>query len=582
MMILRISWKMVKFYWETSKWQWLWTHGTEIIGSLLLFAQIWVMQVIFDGMAEVATQGRDIGDVFVPIAIFAGITMLRPLLEAVCNQGFVVMIYRTTRFLNKRVAEKAAKLAPLAFEDPLVLDELNKAKAAIPIAYVMGDALTNMLLYVVPYFIFLGFYLANLDARLIWTVALAVFPKILTMVVKTPLYAKLEDRSAPLRREATAHQQAMVGREFFKETRMLGVFSYFKSRYLETLRLLNTATWQTDSRSALFDLLMTLMTTAGYVGMIYLMFISLRAGYITVGVFAAVFSSVITMMVMLVNFIGNRFGFALKNVGRVAKLLEFFELPERGGTDTVLDWSGDIRLENVSFTYPNSENPSLRNLNLHIKAGETVALVGANGAGKSTLTKILMGIYEPTVGVVEVSGMSLASVSQSSRYKGISGIFQKFQKYQLTLRENIELGDIQGTGDVSEPLEQGGVLYPEDLDTVLSREFDGIDLSGGQWQRVAIARGLYRKHDLIVLDEPTAAIDPLEESRLYEKFAEIAKDKTALIVTHRLGSAKIADRIMVMEDGEIVESGSHQELLKQADGLYASMYKSQEQWYISP
>jgi ATP-binding cassette subfamily B protein len=175
-------------------------------------------------------------------------------------------------------------------------------------------------------------------------------------------------------------------------------------------------------------------------------------------------------------------------------------------------------------------------------------------------------------------------------FKNISGVFQNFQKYKMTLGDNISISNLGLTNDLKEhtliqachqaELDTTSKEFTKSFDTMLSREFDGVDLSGGQWQRVAIARGLYKANDIIVLDEPTAAIDPIEETRLYQQFAQLAKDKTAIIVTHRLGSAQIADRIVVMDKGEIVEMGMHRELLLK-NGKYAEMYETQKKWYTN-
>ena len=167
----------------------------------------------------------------------------------------------------------------------------------------------------------------------------------------------------------------------------------------------------------------------------------------------------------------------------------------------------------------------------------------------------------------------------------ISGVFQNYQKYKMTLEDNIIISAFndQKPGKIDQILEKvdidiNGGDYPKGTDTVLSTAFGGTDISGGQWQRVAIARGMYKEHEIIVLDEPTAAIDPLEEYALYNRFRAMAKDKTAILVTHRMGSCKIAVRIVVMDEGQIVEEGTHEELMNR-NGKYKEMYAAQAQWY---
>jgi ATP-binding cassette subfamily B protein len=310
---------------------------------------------------------------------------------------------------------------------------------------------------------------------------------------------------------------------------------------------------------------------------------ALLAGDISIGAFAAVFGSIGMMFAIMEEMIARHIGSMASNLGKAQNFIRFMELPERGGEEGTADFSKGIVLENVSFTYPNAEFKSIDNVSLEIKAGETVAIVGENGAGKSTLIRLILGLYKPTEGVVRVNGMDTAKVESRSLFRSVSGVFQKYQRYRMTLEENIRISDMENSGDVGAAAEQAGVTvdeasFPEGYATMLSREFDGIDLSGGQWQRIAIARGLYRVHDIIVLDEPTAAIDPLEESRIYRKFVEISRGKTAIIVTHRLGSTKIADRVIVMEKGRVIATGTHDELMKNCE-LYRTMYDSQAEWY---
>jgi len=235
-----------------------------------------------------------------------------------------------------------------------------------------------------------------------------------------------------------------------------------------------------------------------------------------------------------------------------------------------------------------------KNINMVIKNNESVALVGENGSGKSTLTKIISGLYEPTEGKVyicnaenESEKYDLAKVNKKQLFKNMSGVFQQFGIYLLSLKDNIQIGQFErhwNEGEVEKMCKEiqfdvNSDLFPNRFETMIGREFGGVELSLGQWQRVAILRGLYRKHNMIILDEPTASIDPIEETVLYKQFANMTKDKTSVLVTHRLGSVKSADRILVLDNGCIVQDGSHKELISE-EGMYKEMFRTQEQWYV--
>ena len=242
-----------------------------------------------------------------------------------------------------------------------------------------------------------------------------------------------------------------------------------------------------------------------------------------------------------------------------------------------------IRLDGISYVYPNSSKKALDNISLTIGDRQTVAIVGENGSGKTTLCRTIMGLYSPSEGTVFYNNIPISSVSWTD---GVSAVFQKYCKYKMTLRDNICISDIDKVNTDSRIKELcrqcrvnlGQGYDTSDLNTFLGRNFDGIEISGGQLQRIAIARGLYRDSNLIILDEPTAAIDPMEETRLYFDFAGICEKKTAIIVTHRLASAQIADRIIVLKEGKVVQDGSHEELLR-VEGEYKRMYELRQKWY---
>jgi len=561
--------------------------GTTIIGLIMgggFAASLLATQYVFDHATDLATGTGTILAIIMGILFFALVMVAQEVLNGLYDYRNTIMTQRLHGFFCKMVAEKAAKLDVIQYEDPQVLDDINKTNGVTHLGFGVAAVMANILTFYLPSLVFIGIYLQHLNPLLVWAIVFAFIPKLAAVLLRIPLYRNLEDKSAALRRESEFMAEAMTDRVYFAETRMLGATQFFRQRYLTALRVLNRETWRTDARSATVDLIFSMLTLAGYVGILYLLFISLRSGYITVGAFAAVFANVGNLISMIDSLIEHNLGYMTYSIGRVGYLFDFFDLPERGGVDTPVDWSGTIELRDVSFTYPGVTAPSLDKVTLQIIPGETLAIVGENGAGKTTLTKMLLGLYRPDSGSVIVGGQDTYAVHPNSLHKGSSAVFQQFQRYVFTLAENIEMSEVDSGADVFPSLAKAGVdwrgrAYPDGVDTLLSRRFDGVDVSGGQWQRIAIARGLYRNHDLVVLDEPTSAIDPIEESRLYDKFAQLAAEKTAIIVTHRMGSAKIADRIVVMDNGQIVEIGTHNELM-QYGGKYALMYQAQEQWYL--
>jgi ABC-type multidrug transport system fused ATPase/permease subunit len=241
----------------------------------------------------------------------------------------------------------------------------------------------------------------------------------------------------------------------------------------------------------------------------------------------------------------------------------------------------EIRLEGVSFRYPGQKGFAVNYLDLVIRKGEKVAVLGENGSGKTTLGKLLLGFYPPEEGEVFFDGVPVRSYEQTGFRRQASAVAQQFAVYNLSLRENVALSDIgrlQADGDILMALKQSGLEGMGGLDEPMGREFGGRELSGGQWQKLAIARGLFRPSGLILLDEPTAALDPLVETDILRSFIQAAHNKTAVIISHRVGLCKLVDRIIVLKNGSVAETGSHQELLA-AGGEYARLYTAQEKWY---
>ena len=297
----------------------------------------------------------------------------------------------------------------------------------------------------------------------------------------------------------------------------------------------------------------------------YLLFTSLLAERLP-SALAAVFASVGLLFELMEEIICMHIGRMMRNLAP-SGILNFLDLPERKGREMAVDAGKGIVLENA-FRYPGTEADCLSGISLEVRPGETIAIVGENGAGKTTLVRLMIGLYLPSSGRVRVGGVDTREVSAASVYRGISAVFQRYQKYRMTLGENIQISDLQTPAGQSNTfagrresaaaksgLAMDEKCFPRGYETMLSREFGGVELSGGQWQRVAIARGFYRAHNLIVLDEPTAAIDPLRSIRIYRQFVEMTRNKTAVIVTHASRLSQDRRPIVVLDKGKITGIG---------------------------
>lgn len=310
---------------------------------------------------------------------------------------------------------------------------------------------------------------------------------------------------------------------------------------------------------------------------------SVIGGNITIGIFTALIAST---GAVLDN--ADTLSHVMQNLRKRHLLMEhyykFLALPEAPeGGERLTGREAHIIFDDVHFAYPGTDSEVLRGVSFEVKPGERVALVGENGAGKSTIIKLLCRLYRPDSGRIQVNGHDLCALDATELHRIFSVVFQDYCRYSLTLRENVALGDIGKIDDddaLYSALKMGmaGEIAP--LDTPLGKlEEDGIDLSGGQWQRIAVARACLPDSAFIILDEPTASLDPVAESEMYHSFAEVLKNRGCIMISHRLASAKMADKIVVLADGAVCESGRHGDLMA-ADGLYAKMFRSQSAWYV--
>ena len=561
---------------------------TSILHSLAYVVNTFMTQKFFDSITATFSGKVELKIVYFMLGGLCISLVLTQVLNGISNFLANALVNKAKGTIGKILNHKSSKLDAADFENPTLLDDINKAQKGLEGGLWMSLILIVIVTFYIPYFIFMGIYLYKLKPILSISIILVFIPVAISQLIRIKIFTNLEDKVAPIRREYEHYEKCIMDREYYKETRLLGGFFYFKKRYISTLELMNKNNWQAEKKSGLAELAMKMLTLLGYMGVLALLVYALLDGSISIGAFGAVFSSIGFMFSLMNELICMHIGNMAENLGTVKNFIRFLEIPEREGEDIEIVGVPSISIDNVSFTYPGTDKSSLKDISLKMNSGETIAIVGENGAGKSTLVRILTGIYSPTKGNASINGIDIDKISAKELYRVTSGVFQKYQRYKMTLRDNISISE--KSNEIKEELLKDAIdkadfqvskeKFQDGYDTMLSREFDGIDLSGGQWQRLAIARGFYKDSNMIILDEPTAAIDPIEETKIYKKFKEMSRDKTAIIVTHRLGSAKIADRIVVMDKSEIVQVGTHDELIS-IDGKYSEMYEAQSKWYLT-
>ncbi len=426
--------------------------------------------------------------------------------------------------------------------------------------------------------------LAAVSPLLVVLVAVAAVPAAL---VQASNAAKQYDLSVELvekMRIGRYLQRLLTDREPAKEIRAfrLGpeLIDRFEANQSDVRERNFTLTRQNELRTLLADGLGWLVTAAGY-GVLVLLLVrgELDLPDATVGVVA---------LQQARNLWGQTLGHvsrAMTQAFPLDDLLWFLDRPQPAlATEDHLEPFDRLVLEDVDFAYPGTEDLALAGIGLEIRRGEVVALVGENGSGKTTLAKLLNRLYVPTAGRILWDGTDIADVDQAAIAEHIATVFQDFQRYSFSARDNVALGRIdRDPDDVEAAMHAAGADFAFDLDdgldTLLGRQFGGTDLSIGQWQRIAIARAFHRDAPLLILDEPTAALDPRAEHALFQSVRELFRGRTVVLISHRYSTVTEADRIVVLDKGRIVEQGSHAELLAR-DGLYAELFNLQAAAYL--
>jgi ATP-binding cassette subfamily B protein len=577
-----------------------WSLGLALV-FLTLTSVVPVFQKIVTG-AVVRAVGSVIGRGASASAATPSLIVLAALLAVgqVAILGNVVILGRVTRqtdrLLQLRVLRAVNRPVGIGhLEDPAVRDQIELARSAVLGHGTPGAAVTGYLGYA-------GMRLGGLGSGLLvaryrWWLALL-------LIAASPCighFARAEHerlwggRIAELRplRRATYFRDLALSPTGAKEVRLFGLAPWLRERFSEDWRAAITRVWSVRSAGAAGRLAYVAVTAVAFGPAFLLVIHDGVTGVISAAQMTVVLQGVAGMMTL--GMIHPFFGSAIEAGAAALPALDALEVldDERpGGAEAHGLPARFIAFENVTFCYPGTDRPVLDGLDLHITAGTSVAIVGVNGAGKTTLVKLLARLYEPSRGRIAIDGLDLSEIEPQSWRRRLGAVFQDFVHFQLSARENVTLGAPHIEDDtraLERAASRAGLAplvhaLPRGWDTPLARQYDdGTELSGGEWQRVALARALFAVEggaSVLVLDEPTANLDVRAEAEIYERFLELTRGLTSIVISHRFSTVRRADLIYVVDGGRVTEHGTHDELIA-LDGTYALMFRLQAARFTS-
>jgi len=560
------------------------------MGGLLIPIGVFINQRIFDGGLAVAAGDMAFSDYWIYLVLFIIVAILPTLID-----GYIWNYVENTSLLILRTVYKSRMLQKLKtmkyehYENEASMEIIDKAYNRTETA---ARHLWPMYIWVWLRSVVASAGILLYIASIRWWLLITVLvPFIIETYISSKanfnIYTEMETYWKKERKYSILGGY-LRSRDFMKELKAFGNADYLINTYENRLNERNREYERyffKYFRKLLFGGNLAKIAAIGNVIILLILFLN---GEITVGLFIAMSALIFGGIYGTLEGMVFIFKWGPFHINTYEFYDKFFKLSDEPvGTEHELPKSFDIDFKDVWFRYPGTDKDILKGLTFTIKSGEKASIVGENGEGKSTMIKLLLGLFTPDKGEIRVGGKNLDDYPLHVRSKIFGPVFQDFPRYSITIKENIGIGNIteaENEDKITEAARKGKADvftadFKEKYDTLLGRDFEGgVDISGGQWQRIAISRAFMGDKPILLLDEPTSQLDPMAEAELYTEFAQMAVNKTAIFITHRLGSTMITDQIFVISDGSIKESGTHDALM-QADGIYANMFNAQRQWY---
>ena len=582
-----------KLVWQTSPSLTFLNGFLRIIQSALPLGLLYTGKMIIDQVVLLSRDGNEnLSQTLLwrLVALEFGLTILMTALgrtvSLVDNLLGELLTYRT----SIKLMTHAATLDLDQFEDSDFYDKLERARQNTN----GRAALLSLVFSQVQDFITLGFLAAGLivfNPWLIFVLLISIIPNFLGEAYFNAKNYILIRSQTHGRREMEYINFIGSSDESAKEVRLFDLSDFFISRYRKISGKFFLATRNLELKRSILGTVLSIPGAVGFYVAFVFIIKGVVAGTITIGGLTFLVGS-IRQLGMISQNVMKRVSLVAKGALHLRDFFDFFKIkPRIAAPVNPRPFPKPIRqgfvFENVGFKYLNSSRWANRHLNFTLHAGEKLALVGENGAGKTTLVKLLVRLYEPTEGRILLDGHDLREYDLGELRSEIGIIFQDYLRYQMTTSENIAMGNIKEKDNKELIIKSAKQSlanliierFPDKYDQMLGRRFNkGVELSGGEWQKIALARAYMRNAQLVILDEPTAALDARSEYEVFQRFAELTKDKAAMLISHRFSTVRMANRILVLEKGQLMEIGSHEELLAKG-GRYAELFQLQAMGY---